>query len=349
MTMPGNVQPLEQRFPIVKPDGTPTEYFIRWAQQKQIDIKAGITAEQALQIVLQFTEDHPLIAGSGIAFAPPSGDIADDLTISADVQAILNQISTTQGSILYRGAATWAVLAPGTAGFVLSTNGAGADPAWVAQSGGGGAACPAIRASAIQKNASAGSHTLAFPAGTAAGDYAVIFYGGGFGDANITLPATALWNTYQQAATNWGGTIFTKLLTAADITAGQVTITPSGTFDSVSAIVIFTGAAQVRNEILQTAPRTKAIQAPGTAATSSTQASIYKSADDCVLIFASNRANSVNTSNYGTLRNTVSAANGSAAIYAEEAPAAGGNTVTLSYTVAGTGRFELILIVRGPV
>lgn len=45
---------------------------------------------------------------------------------------------SARGDILYRNATVWTVLAPGTAGYVLSTNGAGADPSWVAQSGGGG-------------------------------------------------------------------------------------------------------------------------------------------------------------------------------------------------------------------
>jgi len=36
--MAGNLQPLDQKFPIVEKNGTPTLYFIRWAQQRQIDI-----------------------------------------------------------------------------------------------------------------------------------------------------------------------------------------------------------------------------------------------------------------------------------------------------------------------
>lgn len=39
--------------------------------------------------------------------------------------------SAAQGDILYRGAATWAKLAAGTAAYVLQTGGAGADPSWV--------------------------------------------------------------------------------------------------------------------------------------------------------------------------------------------------------------------------
>lgn len=47
------------------------------------------------------------------------------------VSAVLDTIGNTQGQILYRGATTWAVLAPGTAGNVLSTGGAAANPSWI--------------------------------------------------------------------------------------------------------------------------------------------------------------------------------------------------------------------------
>lgn len=50
---------------------------------------------------------------------------------SADIQVLLDGISTTQGTLLYRNASDWVALAPGTSGFRLQTNGAGADPSWV--------------------------------------------------------------------------------------------------------------------------------------------------------------------------------------------------------------------------
>lgn len=54
--------------------------------------------------------------------------------ISPSIQTQLDSISNVQGSILYRGAAAWAALAPGTAGRFLTTNGASADPSWTAAS-----------------------------------------------------------------------------------------------------------------------------------------------------------------------------------------------------------------------
>lgn len=56
----------------------------------------------------------------------------------ADVQALLDLIGNTQGDVLYRGASSWAALAPGTSGQFLKTQGAGANPVWDTPSGGGG-------------------------------------------------------------------------------------------------------------------------------------------------------------------------------------------------------------------
>jgi len=37
----------------------------------------------------------------------------------------------SHGAIAFRGAEKWQTLAPGTAGYTLSTNGIGADPTWI--------------------------------------------------------------------------------------------------------------------------------------------------------------------------------------------------------------------------
>lgn len=61
---------------------------------------------------------------SGISAAP----IDNTLTAIID-----SAIGNTQGDILYRNATSWVVLAPSTAGFLLQTGGAAANPSWVAQ------------------------------------------------------------------------------------------------------------------------------------------------------------------------------------------------------------------------
>lgn len=72
--------------------------------------------------------------------------VQDDTTKRADItligtvgntQATLDSITTTRGSLLYRGASAWAGLVPGTSGYVLTSQGTGADPIWAALSGTG--------------------------------------------------------------------------------------------------------------------------------------------------------------------------------------------------------------------
>lgn len=134
--MAGELQPLSDNFAIVDTDGRPTIYFIQWAQERQIDITAAVTADQALAIATDYLATHTLHEGSGIQITP-SGNLSDNPTIAADVQEILDQVTTTRGSILYRGLLGWASLAPGTATYLLTSAGAGADPIWAAPAGGG--------------------------------------------------------------------------------------------------------------------------------------------------------------------------------------------------------------------
>src|SRR5205814_1708724 len=46
-------------------------------------------------------------------------------------------LSSAQGSLVYRGASAWTVLAPGTSGQLLATQGAAANPQWITASGTG--------------------------------------------------------------------------------------------------------------------------------------------------------------------------------------------------------------------
>ncbi len=77
--MPGQLQPLSQNFQIVNDKGLPTDYFIKWAQQRQIDIAAGITAAEAQQLIddwaaqRDITTTVPILGG---------GNLSSDLTIS---------------------------------------------------------------------------------------------------------------------------------------------------------------------------------------------------------------------------------------------------------------------------
>lgn len=56
-----------------------------------------------------------------------------DVTLSALLDS---ELGSTRGAIIYRGASGWAILGPGTSTYVLTSNGAGADPSY--QPAGGG-------------------------------------------------------------------------------------------------------------------------------------------------------------------------------------------------------------------
>lgn len=76
----------------------------------------------------------------------------------------LDYLSTTQGSILYRGASGWVALAPSTSGYILQTNGVGADPSWVVNGGGGGGGVTSFSAGSTgftPNTATTGAVTLA--------------------------------------------------------------------------------------------------------------------------------------------------------------------------------------------
>lgn len=67
---------------------------------------------------------------SGAAFS--YNDAGNAMSLTLTIATLLDQISSTRGTILYRGASGWAALSPGTSGNVLQSGGAGADPSWTA-------------------------------------------------------------------------------------------------------------------------------------------------------------------------------------------------------------------------
>lgn len=128
------VQPLQGQFRIADPEtGLPTQEFLQWTKAVT-DLLP--TQEEALAAI----EGAGLTALSGRIALGNNTRFGDEIEIDADTQAILDVISNVRGSILYRGASGWASLAPGPAGQILRTAGAGADPSWAAAGGGGGGA-----------------------------------------------------------------------------------------------------------------------------------------------------------------------------------------------------------------
>jgi hypothetical protein len=76
--MVGELQPLDTRTPLVTQEGTPTDWFIRWAQQRQIDIGSGITAQQAQALIDDWAATRQIIAGRAL---DGGGFLSGDVTI----------------------------------------------------------------------------------------------------------------------------------------------------------------------------------------------------------------------------------------------------------------------------
>lgn len=68
------------------------------------------------------------------------GNVSGSSAAPSDLTAsqVLDAIGSTRGSILYRGASGWALLPPGTAGQVVTSNGSGSDPNYQDPTGGSG-------------------------------------------------------------------------------------------------------------------------------------------------------------------------------------------------------------------
>lgn len=169
-----NLGPLDWRIGIVDKQGRPTpEFQRRWNTQRGNNdligsittgsgAPTGIPTEGQVYIDISstpwtFYAGHDSAWGTvGVVNFVDLADVPHDYTSAANklvrvtpgedglefdsLSDVIDDLGSDQGDILFRGALDWEVLAPSTAGFVLSTNGASADPTWIAQSGGGGSA-----------------------------------------------------------------------------------------------------------------------------------------------------------------------------------------------------------------
>jgi hypothetical protein len=91
---------------------------------------AGGTISASGTLSLATIAAGDLLANTGTVAAVPA---ATSLTALID-----DVLGANQGNVLFRGATAWTVLAPGTSGQFLQTQGTGANPAWATVSGGSG-------------------------------------------------------------------------------------------------------------------------------------------------------------------------------------------------------------------
>lgn len=130
------IPPINIQVPIVDPaTGRPTTDFQRMLQKLSLsgaltvtNGQIGIADDSITNAKLANMANKTIKARKTAAAGDP-----EDCTLSEVLDFIT---SAAHGDILYRGAATWARLAAGTSGQVLTTGGAGADPSWAAAAGG---------------------------------------------------------------------------------------------------------------------------------------------------------------------------------------------------------------------
>lgn len=154
--------------------------------------------------------DIPSLTMSKISDAGP-------LATVASASAALDLIGNTRGSILYRGASGWAILAPGTSGYVLSSNGAGADPSYIAAGVGnvtGAASSTAHRLVSFADTtgkALEDASTITISGGTLTGSSALGLTAGGTnqnitltpsGSGSVQIPVSGSGSIYQASFTN---------------------------------------------------------------------------------------------------------------------------------------------------
>ena len=117
------------------------------------------------------------------------------------VSAVIDNLGSTQGQILYRNASAWVPLSPGTLGQLLQTNGAGANPSWETVAGSG---------TVTSVQASGGTTGLSFSGGpiTASGTLTLagtlVVANGGTG---ITSFGTGVATALGQNVTGSGGIV----------------------------------------------------------------------------------------------------------------------------------------------
>jgi len=85
---------------------------------------------------LALGQPGPVLLTPGVLQPISNGTILSNISggsaapAANSVSSVFDFIGSTRGSLLYRGAAGWSILTPGTLGQILTANGAGNDPTW---------------------------------------------------------------------------------------------------------------------------------------------------------------------------------------------------------------------------
>jgi hypothetical protein len=228
------IQPMDAQVEIVDEKGRPTLYFQRLLQK--LSVGTGLSVNNGV-VNFAAMAAKTILANKTVGTASPTACTLSD---------ILDFIgSAAQGDILFRGATTWQRLAAGTAGNLLQTNGAGADPTWVSPPAGGSGA-------AMWNWAFCG---IPAPAGITGSTTATL----GAGTVTAALVKASIGNWYWlnsgQSGRTWtidlgSAEVISGILNFQDIIATQGTWQPQYSDDNITYTNI--GATSTWNAVMNT-------------------------------------------------------------------------------------------------
>jgi hypothetical protein len=199
---------------------------------------------------------------------------------------------------------------------------------------------PVVRATSQAYIVSGTSLTINLPTGTVVNDLVVITMGGIYG---LNAYPTGWSGVENQQGTNWNGAAFYKVMSSADIAAGNVTMTVAGGgYDIVAtAVTIKTGTYSGLGTYVS--------QRNGSGSSSITLTTdTSPTTNDYMIYFGSNRGTSVNTVSLGTLAQQINDGSlGSAVLNVSPISTTGALSPVFNYATAGAGNYQIALKVLG--
>lgn len=198
-------------------------------------------------------------------------------------------------------------------------------------------AYPTLRGTPTIQTSSATPVTLTFPTGTAVGDLVIVIASNENNIFNIGGGWTILVNTGGSAQV--AGAAWSKVMTSGDIATGSVNVSPNGTFPGVYAIASIVGSSQIG---VRENPNSQF--ASGASSRSITTSGAVLNSDLGIFLGAV-RATGAVTISPGT---SIGAPTGgmSGALYTYNIPSSGGLTITYNYASAGSGDFQIAVIIK---
>ena len=198
-----------------------------------------------------------------------------------------------------------------------------------------------LRGSSIAYINAASSGTFALPAGAQAGDVCYVFGGHGFAFSSVQSGSGGAWYQVDRLdGSGYNGAVYVKVLTAADIVSGTLTVGFSGGYYGTVAAVAFVGSAATVRTFASY--RNSAGAASRTATTDATP-----QVGDFAIFFGAGRANGAVTSSGGAGLQTQNALESSGVLASGGLlGSAGAVSNTFNYSVVPSADYGVVLIVR---